>query len=513
MSKPEQERLSSRSAFAAHYGAVLKRQGWLIVVIVVCAVSGAVAITAVQTSVYQASMKIVVGQGNGFFQPQFGSSVQPFTQTMTSLLESDIVARRVIQSQRLPLTPKGLLSELRVGSNPESSVLDVSYDSTDKKIAVGVLDAIGRIFTGLVKQRFGSQPGNAGTHITATVFDPAHLEPGTVAPHPARNAVLAAILGLLLGATAAFVRDSLDERVRSRKDAEAWMNAPVVGVIPQLPSTGRRPGHARRQHLAGNHAMLEALYMLRANLEFSEVGAAGQVIVVASAVPNEGKSTLAASLSAVLALSGKDVICVDADLRRPKLAEYLGQPQAGKGLVEVLADNAKLADVVANVTLPYYPRSGMLPAIGATVAARWASGNTGSAEGGQLRIVRHGSIPAKPADIFQSGTVEKIVHDLRGMADHVVFDTSPILLAADAFPLIRSADTLLVTVREGVTKREAAESAAATLDSLGVRDRLVVLNGSSTRESYGYYGYERPQPQSRPFRIVESTNAEGETLP
>ena len=68
-------------------------------------------------------------------------------------------------------------------------------------------------------------------------------------------------------------------------------------------------------------------------------------------------------------------------------------------------------------------------------------------------------------------------------------------------------------MREGVTKREAAESAAATLDSLGIRDRLVVLNGSSTRDSYGYYGYGPPQPQSRPFRVIESTTTEGETLP
>src|SRR4051812_38136997 len=124
MSKAEQERSPSRPAFVAHYGSILRRQGWLIALIVVCAVIGAVAITAVQTPVYQASMKIVVGQGNGFFQPQFGSSVQPFTQTMTSLLESDIVARRVIRSQRLSLTPKGLLSQLHVASNPESSVLD-----------------------------------------------------------------------------------------------------------------------------------------------------------------------------------------------------------------------------------------------------------------------------------------------------------------------------------------------------------------------------------------------------
>src|SRR5436305_655539 len=203
MSKAEHERLSPRPAFVAQYGSVLKRQGWLIALIVVCAVAGAVAITAVQTPVYQASMKIVVGQGNGFFQPQFGSSVQPFTQTMTSLLESDIVARRVIQSQKIPLTPMGLLSHLHVASNAES---------------------------------------------------------------------------------------------------------PVVGVIPQVASAGRRPGPARRQDIAGNHAMLEAFYMLRANLEFSEVGAAGQIIAVTSAVPNEGKSTVAASLAAVLALSGKNVI-------------------------------------------------------------------------------------------------------------------------------------------------------------------------------------------------------------
>ena len=108
----------------------------------------------------------------------------------------------------------------------------------------------------------------------------------------------------------------------------------------------------------------------------------------------------------MLALSGKNVICVDADLRRPKLAEYLGQPQAGKGLVEVLSAGAKLADVVANVTLPYYPRTGILPAIGATAAARWASGGTGFPPGGQLRIVRHGIDEERVADVHE-GAVER----------------------------------------------------------------------------------------------------------
>src|SRR5438067_7733667 len=167
MSKAEHERLSPRPAFVAQYGSVLKRQGWLIALIVVCAVAGAAAITAVQTPVYQASMKIVVGQGNGFFQPQFGSSVQPFTQTMTALLESNVVAKSVIDKLHLPTTPRGLLSQLSVSSNPESSVLDVSYDSTSKEDATSVLNTVGSTFAALVQDRFAARKtANGGPAIS-----------------------------------------------------------------------------------------------------------------------------------------------------------------------------------------------------------------------------------------------------------------------------------------------------------------------------------------------------------
>src|SRR5438067_10054388 len=122
MSKAEHERLSPRPAFVAQYGSVLKRQGWLIALIVVCAVAGAVAITAVQTPVYQASMKIVVGQGNGSFQPKFGSSSQRLTQRIRSLPKTATAARRATRRQSLPLPPKALWSQFHFAPIREGPV-------------------------------------------------------------------------------------------------------------------------------------------------------------------------------------------------------------------------------------------------------------------------------------------------------------------------------------------------------------------------------------------------------
>lgn len=503
-------RLPPRAAFIRRYGVVLGRQIWLIALIVACALVGAAAITASQSTVYRASMKVVVGQGNGFFQPQFGSSVQPFTQTMTALLESDVVATEVIKKLNLPATPRSVLSQMSVASNPESSVLDVSYDSTSKQTAVSVLNTIGSTFAALVKQRFGSHPtANGGPAITATVFDPAHLQPSPVRPRPTRNLALAGVLGLLLGLTAAFLRESIDERVRTREEVEAWLAAPVVGVLPQMPAARPWVPVAKRRYIA--RLMIEALHMLRANLEFSTVGTAGKVIVVTSAAPEEGKTTLAAALSVVLARSGKDVICVDADLRRPRLAEYLGREESTRGLIEVLTGDAELEDVLRDVSPPYFGRKGVLPPLGNSLTSEWLR-RSSPLPRGQLRLISHGSISDRASEIMLTADLDALTKELSALADYVIIDTPPILVAADAYPIIRAADTVLVTVREGLTKRSAVEQAADTFDVLGIAGRLAVLNGAAAGSSYSYYGYLQPSAprERRRFGVVDRTTPPAE---
>src|SRR5207247_7572751 len=116
---------------------------------------------------------------------------------------------------------KQLLGRVHVSTSPDSSVLDVSYETSDRPEAVRVLAEMGAVFTGLVRQKLG-EPRTRGAEITATVFDPAHLEPGRVSPRPARTLGIAGALGLAIALVLALVRESLDNRIRGRRDAEKW---------------------------------------------------------------------------------------------------------------------------------------------------------------------------------------------------------------------------------------------------------------------------------------------------
>ena len=138
----------------------------------------------------------------------------------------------------------------------------------------------------------------------------------------------------------AFARESLDDRIRSSRDAEEWFGAPVVGTLPK-PTRGARPaGVAGTRH--ETEGLLEAMNLLRANLEFSPNGVAGPTILVTSALAREGKTTVAANLASVLAMGGHNVICVEADARRPALRGYMGVPAQTEGLLEVLNGDVDL---------------------------------------------------------------------------------------------------------------------------------------------------------------------------
>ena len=193
----------------------LKRQGLIIVAVTIAAIVAGGAASYTRAKVYQASTKIVVGQGGGVFNPQFGNVIQPFTQTMSSLLKSEIVADTVVRNLGLPQKPKAVLGHLHVSSTPDSAVLEVSYDSGHPATAVRTLNEIATVFTSLVRQKLGKQPGSGQTPppaITATVFDPAHASSKPISPRPVRTMVIAGVLGLALGVILALLRNSLRDR-------------------------------------------------------------------------------------------------------------------------------------------------------------------------------------------------------------------------------------------------------------------------------------------------------------
>jgi polysaccharide biosynthesis transport protein len=461
-----------------HYLQVVRRQMWSIV-LAVAAVLVAVSLYSIsKTPVYRASTGIVVGQGGGIFQPEFGTSVEPFTLTMSNLLRSHVVAENVIRNLNLSTTPDALLADLQVTTKPSSSVLEVTYDSTSKARALAVLGSVGTAFATLVDQKLGSEtpPATRGTGtaappqpITARVFDPAHLEPGRVAPRPGRDLLFGAVLGLAIGLALAFVRASFDDRIQSSRDASEAFGAPVIGTLPK-PSRTSRAASAPRD---GRHEkrLLSALELLRANVQFSSA-VQGPVIVVTSAHEDEGKTRVAGDLGRALASAGNEVICVGADLRRPKLHEYLGRPRRGPGLVDVLEGRSELADALQGVKLD--------------------GRRTGVPEqDGRLRLLAAGRVLRVSSSMLAGERLQELVEDLRAMGQYVIFDSPPALVAGDVYPLIGAADSVIVVARQGWTTKSTAEAMRTTLEGLGAKRVSVVLTNSERDES-GVQEYYQP---------------------
>ncbi len=323
------------------------RQAWLVAIALVAVIVSAGFLLWTQDSVYRASMKIVVGQGGGVFQPDAGGAVDSFTQTMTNLLESRVVAQTVIDRMGLvdeqgrKANPETLLDNLSVSSQPQSAVLSLTYKSRDRGQAVGVLNEVGRVFAGLVAQRLGGESAAARGRVSATVFDPARADADPVSPRPARTLVIAVVLGLIIGILLAVAREMLNTRIYGIAEAATALGAPVVGALPRRLQRKRALalGRARRAPAPGTR---EALDSLGANVRLAQLARGEGVIVVTSAVSGEGRTTVAANLGVALASAGDDVICVEADARSPTLSVRLGAQPAELGLIDVLRGRTDL---------------------------------------------------------------------------------------------------------------------------------------------------------------------------
>jgi succinoglycan biosynthesis transport protein ExoP len=473
----------------SQYLRVARRQGWLIVLVPAIALAAAAAIVTQQTPVHRASMDLVVAQSGGDVQPVIGS--QPLTQTMTNLLESSVVAQSVIDNLGLNVTPATMLKRIHVSTRPDSSVLEVSYDSTSRTEAVSVLSQIASVFTKLVDEKLGISSTSGGFQtngskplIFATVFDPPHLEPGQVSPKPLRTLIFAGALGLLVGLGLAIARESLDDRIRNKRDAQEAFGAPVIGSLPK--GSRGKPSFAMNGEVRGPEGLIDALHLLQARLEFSPDASSGPLIIVTSALQDDGKSTVVANLGTVMALSGRDVICIEADFRRPSLHRYFMLAPGLPGLTDLIESDADLEAVLRPITLI---DKGVNAHQVTVMAARYGhSAVPKSSEpplGGRLRVLPMGHPVENPAAVLSSKKLAVVLAELAQAADYLIFDVPP-LVVSDAFPLLLRSNTVLVVARRGRTTRMRAQAVRETLAGLGTERIAVVMTDAESADGYGY---------------------------
>lgn len=284
----------------------------------------------------------------------------------------------------------------------------------------------------------------------------AALPTAQASPRVALSIAAGLIAGVILGAVAAFASQALDPRLRRETQLRRLYRLPVLGRIPKESrgsSSPLSPGQL-------SPVTSEAYRTLRSTL--STHGADGaQVIMVTGSAPSEGKTTTAVNLAASLALSGKRVILIESDLRRPVLGNTLGlAPQRG-GVVSVLIENVSLADALVQTSL-YGPNLKVLLA---------------DYEGGWI------------ADLFSIPAAEQMIADAREMVDYVIVDSPPLNEVVDAMPLARLADTVLLVVRLGSTRLDKLAHLGELLAENGVRPAGFAVVGvpRPRRSEYHYY--------------------------
>ncbi len=494
------------------YLRAVRRQAWLIGLCLASGLASAGIFLATQQSVYRASMKIVVGQGGGIFQPAYSGSVDPLTQTMTNLLESNVVASAVIRNLGLSLKPRQLLGHLAASTRPQTAVLNVRYDSSNKAEAVTILRETGNVFAILVSQLGGQKPsgetgGVATIPVSARTFDPAHLEPGRVSPRPLETLLIAGALATFLGVALAFARESLKPRIDSREQAEQWFGTHVLGTLPkgsvETPPLGPSGRRRRSEQLA------HALGLLTAQLQARQ-GTGGRVIVVTSTADDESKSMVVAHLGAALAAAGEDVICVEADTRAPTVGRHLGVDTNSKdperyGLIDVVDGRIELEGALHAVR-PVAPTGNAGNPDGTTEAD--SSHRNSRPLGPPLRLLPAGGSPSSDVGALSSETLISLMKTLASTTRYLIVDAPPMLLSAHALPLATASDAILVVAQLGSTTKADAEAVRrifATVEQ--TRIDVVLCHPLSTRRRiWSRVRALRPVQTTKAVKVADTTS-------
>lgn len=316
-------------------------------------------------------------------------------------------------------------------------------------------------------------------------------EPKKISPNVLRNIILSIALGLLMACGTAMLQDSLDDHMRDEEEVRRTLGAPILGhfplmqegrsALPAILRAAQKRAEQNRQ-LAGSNGsvfperdmeldgyavgadrnLLERFRVLRSNVQFTQIDRKHTTMMVTSTVPQEGKSYTAHNLAAAMALDGRKVILVDADLHRPRQHTEFDLP-VQPGLTNILVGQAQLKDCLHETGID------------------------------GLRLLTAGVLPPNPVELLNSPSMDSLMEAMKAEADLLIFDTPPVLATADAQVLASKVDGVLYVMQLGSVPKSAVARSFELLEQARANILGIALNkigGESNFSGYysGYYG-------------------------
>ncbi|MEU4569259.1 polysaccharide biosynthesis tyrosine autokinase [Micromonospora sp. NPDC023956] len=439
------------------YLQLVRRQWWILLVTVLVALGLAGWFTVRTEPRYVASVTFfVTTPSQGVTDAYQGNLwLQQRVKSYADLLRSERLARTVAADPALRLAPEWVQDRLDAKLQNGTVLIEATVTDTDRVRALRVAEAVSVKFAELVKMV--ETPPEGHSSIKMEVVSGPRVGTDPVSPRMDRNLMLGGLLGLLAGIGLAVLRGLIDTRLRDGDTLQRASGSPLLGEIPFDPVARNEPLIVGE---AATSARAEAVRKLRTNLRFVDVHEPARIIAVTSALQGEGKTTLSCNLAITLAEAGWRVLLVDADLRRPRVADYLGL-ECGVGLTDVLLGDVEVGDVVQ----PWGDRS--------------------------MLVLPSGSNPPNPSELLGSKAMADLLLALRESADIVIIDTAPILAVTDGVVVAVQADGALMISQQGRTSRNQVARAAKALHSVSVRTLGCVLNMARVAkvDAYQYEAY------------------------
>jgi capsular exopolysaccharide synthesis family protein len=444
------------------YIRILRKSWVLIVLLTLVSVGVAAAYSLTQTAQYSATAKVFVStqstgstsdlaQGNNF-------TVQR-VKTYADLVATPIVLLPVIGTLELGITSDQLSARVSASAPVDTSIIDINVTDTDPVRAADTANAISQSLTAVVEEIETPLTEDAISPVKLTRAQEATVPSVPVSPNVPLNIALGALIGLALGVGLAVLRETLETRIRNEHDVEGVTDVAILGGIVFDPKAQDRPLIV---HVDPRSPRAESFRTLRTNLQFLDVGRKDRSFVITSSIESEGKSTTGANLAIALADAGSKVLLIDADLRRPKVADYMGV-EGAVGLTDVLIGRAELDDVIQP----------------------WGRA--------QLFVLPAGHVPPNPSELLGSARMSHFIGEFNRMFDVVIYDTPPLLPVTDAAILAKNVGGAIIVVAAGRTQKNQLKGAISSLQNVGAPISGLVLTMLPTKgpDAYGYnrYGY------------------------
>ena len=538
------------------YLRVVWRRKWIIILVVVIAGGSALALSMSRPAVYEASADLIYEKALDISNPLTGQSLNDASErsaqltSVGSVIASPDIGKRaaaILQSQGFAGTGYQVTTTLVAATttgavpgsaNSLSSVVRITVTSGSAKLSAAVADAYALAFVEYrktvvldqiqralvaVNDKLDSYPEAARESTdylvlqqrfrdlqllksTATgnfrVLAPATIPEAPISPKPVRDTLLGVLAGLVVALCAVFLLEQFDTRLRRPEEVAALFRRPVLGRIPRVSRRLLEGGALLALQQPGSE-LAESLRLVRTNLDFMAVDASVRSIMVTSCLQGEGKSFAVANLAVTMAMGGKKVIVVDADLRRPRQHTYFAL-RNDTGVSTVVTGQCPAIDALQPVGVAYLESA---PAV--KDFDDWSRGVEACS---RMYVMPSGPIPPNPGEIVASKRFASLILDLSEQADLVLIDTPAMLPVGDTAAIAPRADGVVFLADLRVVKRPQLTQAAQQLSRLAsnVLGVVVRVEASSGRYGYGYrYSYTADGEGRRGRAAVGSAPADG----